>query len=52
MSYRNEWEYVASRLGVNPDIFTPSDVIDFLTDDECQTLAIAWMFDDTTDDER
>ena len=50
MSYKNEWEYVASRLGVNPDIFTPNDVIDLLTDDECRSLAMAWMCDDDADE--
>ena len=46
MSYRNVWEYIAARLGVDPDLFTPADVSDLLTDDECRDLAMAWMFDD------
>lgn len=45
MSYRILWSYIAERIGVNPDIFTPNDVIDELTDDECYELALASLLD-------
>ena len=45
MSYRILWECIASRIGINPDIFSPTDVIDELTDDECYELALASLLD-------
>lgn len=46
MSYKDKWEYIAARLGIDPDLFTPADVIDLLSDDECRDLAMAWLSDD------
>ena len=41
MDYILLWEYIAERIGVDPNILTPMDIIDELTDRECMELALA-----------
>ena len=41
MDYLLLWAYIAERIGVNPNVLTPMDIIDELTDRECRELALA-----------
>lgn len=36
------WERVCGRLGINPDVYEPGDVLERLTDDEIEDLVAAW----------
>lgn len=45
MSYRLLWKRAARRIGVDPDVLTPADVMDELTDEECRELALASLTD-------
>jgi hypothetical protein len=41
MDYLMLWEFIAERIGVNPNVLSPMDIIDELTDRECRELALA-----------
>lgn len=40
--YANVWARVCDRLGINPDVYEPGDVMEHLTDDEVEDLVEAW----------
>ncbi len=40
--YAIVWARVCERLGINPNVYEPGDVIDSLTDDEVEDLVAAW----------
>lgn len=40
--YASVWLSVCERLGINPDVYEPGDVMERLTDDEVEDLVAAW----------